>query len=107
MGNVFIVNRLTGKQLYKSEPFVEQSANIFSAPSRAGTTLLPGVNGGSLWQPPAFSPRKSAAGLREPRFCRRSPTDLPWRRWAKRPFASPLAKRVRWPRSTSAAPLRP
>ena len=57
VGNVFIVNRLTGKLLYKSEPFVEQSANIFSAPSRAGTTLLPGVNGGSLWQPPAFSPR--------------------------------------------------
>ncbi|HEV7213794.1 MAG TPA: PQQ-binding-like beta-propeller repeat protein, partial [Chloroflexota bacterium] len=57
VGNVFIVNRLTGKLLRKSEPFVEQSANIFSAPSRAGTTLLPGVNGGSLWQPPAFSPR--------------------------------------------------
>jgi PQQ-dependent dehydrogenase (methanol/ethanol family) len=57
VGNVFIVNRLTGKLLYKSEPFVEQSANIFSAPSRAGTTLLPGVNGGSLWQPPAYSPR--------------------------------------------------
>jgi PQQ-dependent dehydrogenase (methanol/ethanol family) len=57
VGNVFIVNRLTGKLLYKSEPFVEQSANIFSAPGRAGTTLLPGVNGGSLWQPPAFSPR--------------------------------------------------
>jgi len=56
VGNVFIVNRLTGKLLYKSEPFVEQSANMFSPPSRAGTTLLPGVNGGSLWQPPAFSP---------------------------------------------------
>jgi len=57
VGNVFIVNRLTGKLLNKSEPFVEQSANMFSPPSRAGTTLLPGVNGGSLWQPPAFSPR--------------------------------------------------
>ena len=57
VGNVFIVNRLTGKLLHKSEPFVEQSANMFSPPSRTGTTLLPGVNGGSLWQPPAFSPR--------------------------------------------------
>ncbi|HWM61921.1 MAG TPA: PQQ-binding-like beta-propeller repeat protein, partial [Rhizomicrobium sp.] len=57
VGNVFIVNRLTGKLLYKSQPFVEQSANIFSPPSRQGTTLLPGVSGGSLWQPPAFSPR--------------------------------------------------
>jgi PQQ-dependent dehydrogenase (methanol/ethanol family) len=57
VGNVFIVNRLTGKLLYKSDPFVEQSANMFTPPSRAGTTLLPGVSGGSLWQPPAFSPR--------------------------------------------------
>ena len=57
VGNVFIVNRLTGKLLYKSQPFVEQSANMFSPPSRAGTTILPGVNGGSLWRPPAFSPR--------------------------------------------------
>jgi glucose dehydrogenase len=30
---------------------------MFTPPSRDGTTLLPGVNGGSLWQPPAFSPR--------------------------------------------------
>ena len=57
VGNVFIVDRLTGKLLYKSQPFVEQSANIFTPPSRQGTTLLPGVSGGSLWQPPAFSPR--------------------------------------------------
>ncbi len=57
VGNVFIVNRLTGKLLTKSEPFVEQSANIFTPPSREGTTLLPGVSGGSLWQPPAYSPR--------------------------------------------------
>jgi PQQ-dependent dehydrogenase (methanol/ethanol family) len=57
VGNVFIVNRLTGELLYKSEPFVEQSANMFTPPSREGTTLLPGVSGGSLWQPPAFSPR--------------------------------------------------
>jgi PQQ-dependent dehydrogenase (methanol/ethanol family) len=56
VGNVFIVNRLTGKLLVKSQPFVEQSANIFSPPSRAGVTILPGVSGGSLWQPPAFSP---------------------------------------------------
>jgi alcohol dehydrogenase (cytochrome c) len=57
VGNVFIVNRLTGKLLSKSQPFVEQSANMFSPPSRQGVTLLPGVSGGSLWQPPAFSPR--------------------------------------------------
>ena len=42
VGNVFIVNRLTGKLLRKSEPFVVQTANIFSAPSGAGATMLPG-----------------------------------------------------------------
>ena len=57
VGNVFIVNRLTGKLLHKSEPFVYQSPNIFTPPNAAGITISPGVNGGSLWQPPAFSPR--------------------------------------------------
>jgi len=57
VGNVFIVNRLTGKLLHKSEPFVTQSANIFTPPNAEGVSILPGVSGGSLWQPPAFSPR--------------------------------------------------
>ena len=57
VGNVFIVNRLTGKFLHKSEPFVTQSANIFTPPNKDGVSILPGVSGGSLWQPPAFSPR--------------------------------------------------
>jgi len=57
VGNVFIVNRLTGKLLHKSEPFVTQSANIFTPPNREGVSIMPGVSGGSLWQPPAFSPR--------------------------------------------------
>ena len=57
VGNVFIVNRLTGKLLHKSEPFVTQSANIFTPPNATGVSILPGVSGGSLWQPPAFSPR--------------------------------------------------
>jgi alcohol dehydrogenase (cytochrome c) len=57
VGNVFIVNRLTGKLLRKSDAFVTQSANIFAAPNATGISIMPGVNGGSLWQPPAFSPR--------------------------------------------------
>jgi alcohol dehydrogenase (cytochrome c) len=57
VGNVFIVNRQTGKLLRKSEPFVTQSANIFTPPNATGVSILPGVSGGSLWQPPAFSPR--------------------------------------------------
>jgi alcohol dehydrogenase (cytochrome c) len=57
VGYVFIVNRLTGELLRKSDPFVTQSANIFTPPNAAGVSIMPGVNGGSLWQPPAFSPR--------------------------------------------------
>ncbi len=57
VGNVFIVDRRNGRLLVKSQPFVAQSANMFSPPSRAGVTILPGVAGGSLWQPPAFSPQ--------------------------------------------------
>jgi PQQ-dependent dehydrogenase (methanol/ethanol family) len=57
VGNVFIVNRLTGKLLHKSEPFVTQSANMFTPPNAQGVSILPGVSGGSLWQPAAFSPR--------------------------------------------------
>jgi alcohol dehydrogenase (cytochrome c) len=57
VGNVFIVNRLNGKLLRKSDPFVIQSANIFMPPNATGVSIMPGVNGGSLWQPPAFSPR--------------------------------------------------
>jgi glucose dehydrogenase len=57
VGNVFIVNRLNGKLLRKSDPFVIQSANIFTPPNATGVSIMPGVNGGSLWQPPAFSPR--------------------------------------------------
>ncbi len=34
VGNVFIVNRLTGKLLHKSDPFVDQSANMLTPPSR-------------------------------------------------------------------------
>src|SRR6185312_7288216 len=49
--------RLTGRLLYKSQPFVTQSANMFTPPRFDGVTILPGVSGGSLWQPPAFSPR--------------------------------------------------
>ena len=57
VGNVFIVNRLTGKLLRKSEPFVLQTANIFTPPSDIPVTIAPGPNGGSQWSPAAYSPR--------------------------------------------------
>ena len=59
VGNVFIVNRLTGKLLRKSEPFVAQSKNLFQAPPTDGSRIViyPASNGGSQWSPAAYSPR--------------------------------------------------
>jgi glucose dehydrogenase len=57
VGNVFIVNRLTGKLLRKSDPFVLESATKFTQPSDKPVTIYPAMNGGSQWSPPAFSPR--------------------------------------------------
>jgi alcohol dehydrogenase (cytochrome c) len=57
VGNVFIVNRLTGKLLRKSDPFVLESANKFTPPGETQITVYPGANGGSQWSPAAFSPR--------------------------------------------------
>ncbi|HVV26962.1 MAG TPA: PQQ-binding-like beta-propeller repeat protein, partial [Rhizomicrobium sp.] len=56
VGNVFIVNRLTGALLHKSEPFVMQSANMFDIPGETPITRYPGINGGSLWSIPSVSP---------------------------------------------------
>ncbi len=56
LGNVFIVNRLTGKLIHKSEPFVKQADDMFVVPSDKPFTRYPGINGGNLWSPPAYSP---------------------------------------------------
>jgi len=56
LGNVFIVNRLTGKLLHKSEPFVKQAQNMFVVPSDRPFSRYPGINGGNLWSPAAYSP---------------------------------------------------
>jgi PQQ-dependent dehydrogenase (methanol/ethanol family) len=57
IGNVFIVNRLTGKLLHKSEAFVKQDANMFDViPSDKPFSRYPGINGGNLWSPAAYSP---------------------------------------------------
>jgi alcohol dehydrogenase (cytochrome c) len=56
VGNVFIVNRLTGALLHKSQPFVMQSDNMFAIPGDKPITRYPGINGGSLWSTAAFSP---------------------------------------------------
>jgi alcohol dehydrogenase (cytochrome c) len=74
VGNVFIVNRLTGERLRKSDPFVPQSANLFQDPDKGdGATIYPASNGGSQWSPAAFSPRTRdfyVMGVNEPAIYR-------------------------------------
>jgi PQQ-dependent dehydrogenase (methanol/ethanol family) len=56
LGNVFIVDRLTGKLLHKSEPFVKQDPDMFTIPTDKPFTRYPGINGGNLWSPASYSP---------------------------------------------------
>lgn len=56
VGNVFIVNRLNGKLIRKSEPFVLQSANIWTVPGSKPIEKYPAANGGGMWSPSAYSP---------------------------------------------------
>ena len=55
-GWVHILDRRTGRQIRRSEPFIPLE-NIFPAPTREGTRASPAVRGGSSWTPPAYSPR--------------------------------------------------
>ena len=57
LGNVFILNRLTGKLLHKSDAFVKQAENMFVIPSDKPFTRYPGISGGNLWSPAAYSPQ--------------------------------------------------
>ncbi len=60
-GQVFIVNRNTGQLIRKSEPFVMQSANMWTPPpTNAYVNVYPGAQGGNEWSPEAYSPK---AGL--------------------------------------------
>ena len=56
IGNVFILNRLTGKLLHKSDAFVKQADNMFIIPSDKPFSRYPGISGGNLWSPAAYSP---------------------------------------------------
>lgn len=55
-GWFYIVDRRNGKLIRKSQPFVDQSANMFAQPTKEGVQMLPGANGGTEWSPPAYSP---------------------------------------------------
>lgn len=57
-GQVFIVNRDNGQLIRKSEPFVMQSANMWTLPpTNAYVNIYPGAQGGNEWSPEAYSAR--------------------------------------------------
>jgi len=58
-GWVYLLDRRTGRQLRRSDPFVPLE-NIFPTPTREGTRTSPGSRGGANWPPPAYSPRTNA-----------------------------------------------
>jgi PQQ-dependent dehydrogenase (methanol/ethanol family) len=57
VGNVFIVNRLTGKLIRKSPPIVMVNENFMKPVTTTPMTIYPGNKGGAMWSPPAFSPQ--------------------------------------------------
>lgn len=57
-GQLFIVNRQTGQLIRKSEPFVAQSATMWTSPPVDGyVNIYPGAQGGNEWSPEAYSPK--------------------------------------------------
>jgi glucose dehydrogenase len=57
VGSVFIVNRLTGKLIRKSPPFVMVNENFMKPVTSTPITIYPGNKGGAMWSPPAYSPQ--------------------------------------------------
>lgn len=55
-GWVYVLDRRTGKRIVRSEGFVPHE-NMWAEPTRAGTRIATGIQGGSNWQPMAFSPK--------------------------------------------------
>ncbi|HEC72743.1 MAG TPA: pyrrolo-quinoline quinone [Methylophaga aminisulfidivorans] len=49
-GWFYVLNRETGKLIFKSDAFVPQQ-NMFQAPTKEGKIIFPGVLGGSNWSP--------------------------------------------------------
>jgi alcohol dehydrogenase (cytochrome c) len=56
VGNLFIVNRLTGKLIRKSPSIVDVSATFMKPLSDTPVTIFPANKGGAIWSPPAWSP---------------------------------------------------
>ncbi len=57
VGSVFIVNRLTGKLIRKSEAIVPIGPNFMKPLTDKWMTIWPANKGGAMWSPPAYSPQ--------------------------------------------------
>jgi glucose dehydrogenase len=59
-GWFYVLDRRTGRFLFKSEPFVPQR-NLFRRPSPDGIEIVPGAAGGANWSPVSFDARAGLA----------------------------------------------
>jgi len=67
-GHVYVHDRATGELIRYSEAMIPQEA-MFALPTKAGTRMLPGANGGVEWSPMAVNPALRmayAANLHQP-----------------------------------------
>jgi glucose dehydrogenase len=54
-GWFYVLDRQTGRLIYKSEPFVPQH-NLFALPTEEGVRIWPSIAGGTNWSPVALDP---------------------------------------------------
>ena len=59
-GWFYVLDRISGKYLFKSEAFVPQS-NLFKRPTAAGIDIAPGAGGGASWSPVSLDARSGVA----------------------------------------------
>ena len=59
-GWFYVLDRISGKYLFKSEAFVPQS-NLFKRPTAAGIDIAPGAGGGASWSPVSLDERSGVA----------------------------------------------
>jgi PQQ-dependent dehydrogenase (methanol/ethanol family) len=67
-GHVYVHDRATGELIRYSDAMIPQE-NMFALPTKAGTRMLPGANGGVEWSPMAVNPQLRlayAANLHQP-----------------------------------------
>ncbi len=67
-GHVYVNDRRTGELIRFSEAMVPQE-NMFALPTKEGTRMLPGANGGVEWSPMAYNPNTQltyAVNLHQP-----------------------------------------